>query len=148
MSTDYTASPLTADGAHLLVVIDHRLARIYRAELKGSVPQRIEPFDPHGYGRHLHYVQDDSNGQRRPERKEFYEAVARTLRGAAQVLVFGTGTGASSAMEQLFADLKHHHADLAKRVVGALVVNEHHLTEAQLLARAREFYAGNPALPV
>ena len=56
-------------------------------------------------------------------------------------MLFGTGTGASSAMEQLIGHLKHHHADVAKRIVGSLAVDEHHLTEGQLLARAREFYA-------
>jgi hypothetical protein len=128
------------EGAHLLVVIDHREARIYKTELKGSVPERITPFDPHGYGRYLHSVTDDSNGQRKPERKSFYEEVAKSLQGAGQIVLFGTGTGASSAMEQLIANLKHHHADLARRIVGSVAVDEHHLTEGQLLARAREFY--------
>jgi hypothetical protein len=130
-----------AGGLHLLVVINHRQARVYKAELQGSVPQRVMPYDPGGFGRHLHYVQDDSNGQRKPECKSFYEAVAKTLRDAEKVLLFGSGTGTSSAMEQLLAELKHHHADLAKRVVGTVVVDESHLNEDQLLAKAREFYA-------
>lgn len=129
-----------AHGNHLLVVIDHREARIYRVELKGSVPERITPFDPYGFGRYLHSVTDDSNGQRKPERKSFYEAVAKSLQGAGQILLFGTGTGASSAMDQLLAELRHHHADVATRIVGSVAVDEHHLTEGQLLARAREFY--------
>ncbi len=75
------ASPESVEaGAHLLVVIDHREARIYKADVHGSVPQRITPYDPHGFGRYLHYVQDDSHGQRKPERKSFYESIARTLR--------------------------------------------------------------------
>jgi len=45
----------------------------------------------------LHYNQDDSNGQRKPERRELYEAVAKTLNGAQQILIFGTGTGAEPA---------------------------------------------------
>lgn len=136
------ASPeAQAQGTHLLVVIDHREARIYRTELHGSVPQRITPFDPHGFGRYLHNVQDDSHGQRKPERKSFYEAVAQTLRGAEQVLIFGSSTGASSAMDQLLAALKHDHADVAKHVVGSIVLDEQHLTEDQLLAKARAFYA-------
>ena len=127
-------------GTHLLVVIDHREARIYSTEMHGSVPQRITPYDPFGFGRDLHYNQDDSNGQRKPERKSFYEAVARTLQGAQQILMFGAGTGASSAMEQLIADLKSHQPDLAKRIVGSVVVDEHHLTEPQLLAKARDLF--------
>ena len=128
---------------HLLVVIDHREARIYRALLHGSVPDRIEPFDPHGFGRHLRYVEDDSNGQRKPERKSFYEAVAKSLHGAGQILLFGTGTGASSAMEQLVAELRKHHADLACRVVGSIAVDEHDLTEdwGYWAGQGPDFYA-------
>jgi hypothetical protein len=134
------AAPPPAAGTHLLVVIDHREARIYSTELHGSVPQRIAPYDPFGFGRDLHYNQDDANGQRKPEKKSFYEAVAKTLRGAQQILMFGTGTGASSAMEQLLAELKRHHQDIAKKVVGSIAIDEHHLTEDQLLAKARELF--------
>jgi hypothetical protein len=140
-----TASPQPAEeGKHLMVVIDHREARVYKTELHGSVPQRITPHDPGGCGRHLHYVQDDSNGQRKPERKSFYDAVAKTLQGAEQILMFGSSTGASSAMNQLIAELQRHHKDLARRIVGSLTVDEKHLTEDQLLAKAREFYASMP----
>lgn len=134
MTTQLTAS-------HLLVVIDHREARIYSTELHGSVPQRITPYSPQGVDRHLHYVQDESNGQRKPERKSFYEDVASTLEGDQQILLFGAGTGASSAMEQLFMDLERRHPQVARRIVGRLVVDEQHLTENQLLAKARDFYA-------
>jgi hypothetical protein len=133
-------------GAHLLVVIDHREARVYQAELHGTVPQRIMPFDPGGdSSRHLHYVQDDSNGQRKPERRSFYAAVARTLKGAEKVLLFGSSTGASSAMQQLLLELRHHHPDVARHIVGSAVVDEQHLSEDQLLAKAREFYAAEGA---
>ena len=125
---------------HLLVVIDHREARIYKTELHGAVPQRITPYDPGGFGRHLRHVEDDSTGQRKPERKSFYEAIAKTLGGADQILLFGSGTGASSAMEELLAELKHNHADVAKRIVGSIALDETHLTENQLLAKARGFY--------
>ncbi|MGD0464672.1 MAG: hypothetical protein ABSB74_19480 [Tepidisphaeraceae bacterium] len=136
-----TAAPPSAKvGTHLLVVIDHREARIYSTELRGSVPQRIVPYDPFGFGRDLHYNQDDSNGQRKPEQKSFYEAVAKTLHGAQQILMFGAGTGASSAMEHLVAELKRHHPDIAQRIVGSIVVDEHHLTEDELLAKARELF--------
>src|SRR5437588_837150 len=50
-----------AEGAQLLVVIDHRQARVYKTEMHGSVPEWLTAYDPHGFGRHLHYVQDDSN---------------------------------------------------------------------------------------
>ena len=125
---------------HLLVVIDHQEARVYRTEVSGAVPERITPYDPHGYGRHLHSAQEWTDGKRLPERKSFYE-VAKTLRGTAQVLLFGSGTGRSSAMEMLLADLKAHHPDVAEKVIGSVVVDAHHTTEGELLAQARAFYA-------
>ena len=134
-------SDSTATAPHLLVVIDHQEAKVYRTEVVGAVPERIAPYDPHGHGRHLHSAHEWTDGKRPPERKSYYEAVAKTLRGAEQVLLFVSGTGRSSAMEQLLADLKDHHPDVAGKVVGSVVVDAHHTTEGQLLAHAREFYA-------
>jgi len=127
-------------GSHMLVVLDHREARVYKTELHGAIPKQITPYDPHGFGRNLHYVQDDSNGQRKPERRSFYDAIAKMLSGASEILLFGSGTGASSAMEQLVGELQHHHPEIARRVAGTVSVDAGHLTENQLLAEAREFY--------
>lgn len=138
-SGDREAAPPAA-GTHLLVVIDHQQARVYSAELHGEMPQRIRPYDPFGFGRDLHFVQTGGGGELQPERKSFYEAIAKTLRGAQQILIFGTATGASGAMEHLLADLKKHHHDVAGRVVGAVAVDQHHLTDDQLLAKARELF--------
>ena len=44
-------------------------------------------------------------------------------------------------MEMLLADLKAHHHDVAETIIGSVVVDAHHTTENQLLAKAREFYA-------
>ena len=138
--TNNPVKPAAATGTHLLVVIDHREARIFSTELHDSVPHSIKPYDPLGFGRELHYKGDDSNGQRRPELKSFYEAVAKTLSGAQKILLFGTGTDASSAMEQLLLDLKKNHHDVAAKVVGSFSVDEKHLSENQLLAMAREHF--------
>src|SRR5436190_4270644 len=134
-----TTLATVADGTHLLVVIDHRQARVFKTELRGSTPVRVTPYDPTGLGRHLHEVEGHASGKRRPERKSFYEDVARALAGATEVLVFGSATGASSAMNQLFAEFERFHPALAGRLVGAEVVDGHHLTDEQLLAKARAF---------
>jgi len=44
-------------------------------------------------------------------------------------------------MEHLLLDLKKHHHDVAARIIGSVVIDEHHLTEDQLLAKARELFA-------
>jgi hypothetical protein len=132
---------LVGPGIPLLVIIDHHEAKVYRTEMNGSIPQHLVPYDPYGYRRHLHTQNEESDGKRKPERKSYYEAIAKTLRGAERILIFGSGTGESSAMDQLVADLKHHHRDVADHIVGTIVVDSHHLTEGQLLAQAREFFA-------
>lgn len=126
---------------HLLVVIDHQEAKVYRSEIHGSVPERIVPYDPHGYRKHLHSAHEWTDGKRQQERKSFYEAIAKTLQGAEKVLLFGSGTGRASAMEMLVADLKAHHPDVAGKIIGSVVVDAHHTTENQLLAKARDYYA-------
>jgi len=140
-SGETTVLPPVAPGVHLLVVIDHHEAKIYRTELLGTIPQQLVPYDPHGFGRHLRSDTPETDGKRKPERKSFYEAIAATLLGAEKILIFGSGTGESSATDQLLADLKHNHHDLAEKIVGSIVVDEHHRTEGQLLAQAREFFA-------
>ncbi len=130
-------------GAHLLVVIDHREARIFKAEFHGAVPARITPHDPQGSHRYLHNVENDSNGQRKPELKAFYQAIAQALAGAQKILILGSATGSSSAMDYLVAELKRHHPQIAGRVVGAKVVNEQHMSEDQMLAEARGFFGAS-----
>lgn len=124
-----------------LVVIDHREARIYRSADPGSVPQQIRPHVPDEFFRHAPNSKDFTRGQEKPDPNSFFEPVAGVLNGAGKILVFGSGTGTSSEMEQFVAWLKEHRPDVAQRVVGAQVVDETHLTEAQLLAKAREFFA-------
>jgi hypothetical protein len=139
--TAAAAAPVPA-GVHLLVVIDHRLARVFKTELHGTVPERVVPYDAAGAGRHLHHVEEGgATGRRKPELKSFYAAVAKALEHAERILIFGSGTGAGSAMDRLLAELARHHKAVRGRVVGACVVDDHHLTEDQLLAKARDVYA-------
>jgi hypothetical protein len=133
------ASPAAATD--LLVIIDHHEAKVYRVESRGAVPQILVPFDPHGYGRHLHSAHEWTDGKRQPERKSYYEAVARTLAGAERIVLFGVGTGRSSAMDQLMADLTAHHPAVSVKVIAAVVVDAHHTSEHQLLAEARTLFA-------
>ena len=136
-------APLETNGkdTHWLLVIDHREARIFRAELDGGIPQQILPHKPDDYFRHAHNSQDFSRGQEKPDPNSFFEPVAKALKAGGPILIFGGGTGTSSEMDQFIAWSKLHHPELAKRIIGSLVVDEHHLTEGQLLAKAREFYA-------
>ena len=97
--------------------------------------------EPDDYFRHAHNSKDFSRGQEKPDPNSFFGSVAKALQAPGRILVFGTGTGTSSEMEQFIAWAELHHPELAKRIIGCLVVDEHHLSLDQLLAKAREFYA-------
>jgi hypothetical protein len=131
---------------HWLLVIDHHEARIFHAEMIGAIPQRVLPHKPDEFFRHAHNSKDVSRGQDKPDPISYFEPIVKVLQAAGPILIFGTGTGTSSEMEQFVAWIKIHHPDLSKRVVGSLVVDEHHLSEGQLLANAREFYEAAPIL--
>jgi len=139
-SSDTASATPILPGDHLLIVIDHHEAKVYRTEFRGAKPQQLVPYDPYGYRRHLHYAQEWTDGKRLPEKKSFYDAIVKTLQGGEHILVFGRGTGRSSAMDHLLAELAAHHPVVAKKVVGAVDMDTTHTNENQLLAAAREFY--------
>ena len=136
-----TAPEAELKTTHWLLVINHHEARIFRSEMHGSIPEQIFPHEPDDFFRHAPDSKDFSRGQEKPDPNSFFEPVAKALQGTRQILIFGTGTGTSSEMDQFVEWTKVHHRDLAKRIIGSLVVDEHHLTTDQLLATAREFYA-------
>jgi hypothetical protein len=140
-SLDANPPNSAAKDTHWLVIIDHHEARIYRSATPCAVPQQIRPHVPEDFFRHAHNSKDFSRGQEKPDPNSFFEPVAGVLNGAGKILIFGAGTGMSSEREQFTAWLKRHRPELAERIVGSLVVDASHLTEGQLLAKAREFYA-------
>ena len=141
------AQPKEGDHPHhWLLVINHEGARIFQSEIKDGVPESILPHKPEDYFRHAQDSKETSRGQEKPDPNTFFEPVAMALPGSGPILIFGTGTGTSSEAEQFVTWCKTHHPAMVERIVGSLVVDEHHLSEGQLLAKAREFYATQPLL--
>jgi hypothetical protein len=145
--SEATPPKTNASEAHWLLVIDHHQARIFRSEMQGAVLQRILPHEPEDYFRHAHNSKAFSRGQEKPDPNSFFEPVARALQAPGQILILGNGTGTSSEMDQFIAWLQIHHPDLARRTIGSMVVDERHLSEGQLLAKAREFYTNAVMAP-
>ncbi len=137
-----TATPvLIAKEPHWLLVIDHHEARIFNMEMEGAEPKRILPYEPSRYFRHAPDSKTTTRGEEKPNPNTFFEPVAKVFEASGLILLFGTGTGTSSEMEQFRGWIKQHHPETSKRIIGAVAIDEHHLTEGQMLAKAKEFYA-------
>jgi len=139
--SEIAPSEVPGEETQWLLVIDHHEARIFRSTTPGAMAQQIRPHVPEDFFRHAQNSQDFSRGQEKPDPNSFFEPVAGALNGAGKILVLGTGTGTSSEMDQFISWLQLNRPALAKRVVGSLVVDENHMTENELLAKAREFFA-------
>jgi hypothetical protein len=134
------ATEVTADS---LLVIDHREARIFRLDASGTEPQRILPHKPEDFFRHEHNSKEFTRGMEKPEPNSYFEPVALALRDATRILVFGTGSGMASEMEQFGSWLDLKHPELAKRVIGSVTVDESHMSDGQLLAKAHSIFGDN-----
>jgi hypothetical protein len=129
------------EGLHMLVVIDHKEAKIYKTEIKGSVPETVKPHNGLGHSSHVHSKHDYSDHTEKPNHNAYFEAVTNSIMNAEKILVFGDGEGSSNTMDLYVAWLTEHHKPLSERILAAVKVDQSHMTEGQLLARAREIYA-------
>jgi hypothetical protein len=124
----------------MIVVIDHHTARIFR-DLGGSRPNEevtIKPYDPHHFHRHLvHRKEAHYEGDRVPEENSYYEEVAVALAPANEIVLIGSGTGKSSAVEALVDYLERHHADLSRLVKATETADLSALTEPEIEAIAK-----------
>ena len=128
-------------GLRLVGVINQQEALIFRTEDRGAIPVRIHPHDPHRVLHHLDHTEGGDRAAQSHENATYYEAIAEALAGADEVLLMGNGTGGSNAMIHLKEFLQEHHPQIANRLVGAIKLDLEALSEGQLLAEARGFFA-------
>jgi hypothetical protein len=135
----------TNPQGHVLVVISHHDARIFHSELHGTPAEPVRSHDSRYLG-HAVDSKDFSRGKENPPPGSYFEPLAAALDEARKILLFGCASGDSSEMDGFRTWLEKHHPELAGRIVGSVVVDEHHLSDGELLAKAREFYAQLPLL--
>ncbi len=129
-----------AQPRRMVVVVDHHAAHLYQ-DRDGSRPQdqgTIQPYDPHGFHRHLiHRKEAHYQGDRVPEETAFYERVAKALVSADEIVLIGHGSGKSSAVNVLADHLKTHHPDVARRVKAIETADLSALSEPEVEAIAK-----------
>ena len=133
-------SKLSESDGNFLLVINHEKAKVYQTETKGADALQVKPEDPHGHSRHVHSAHDYSDHIEKPNHNAYFQAIADGLQSAQKILIFGEGGGSSSTMDLFVAWLKEHKPVLAERVVDAVIINETHMTEPEVLAKARAMY--------
>jgi hypothetical protein len=133
-------------NGHAILVISYHGADIYPTDATGSAaPTRIVPEDASGKLRTMHHKANNPEGWYGKIEKSWYTQLAEALRPAAQILIVGNGKGHSNGMLHFMQYLAQHDHDLMKRIVGSIESDSEDLTEAEILALARDFYGdGSP----
>jgi hypothetical protein len=125
----------------LIVVLDHSGARLFHAGTDAPEPAHVEPHDPTGHDQQVHKPKGDDDRHGGPHRKQFYEAVAKRLKGAERILMIGDGRGASNEIAHFLTEMETHHQELAGRVIGNEILDLHHMSDGEMLAKANDLFA-------
>jgi hypothetical protein len=125
----------------LLLVIDARRARVYKVRFLEGVPRQVLPYDPFGYRHRSNHHCDHSPEEPLSVADSSRRAAVTTLRGSAKVLVFASGLRAGPAMENYLDYFRNHHPDVARRLIGSMTLSESEVSEDELLANVRAFWA-------
>ena len=127
-------------SGHAILVITYHGADVYATDSTNGAPRRIVPKDPRGRLRTMHHKADNPGGWYGTIEQSWYAELAEALRPAAEILIIGNGKGHSNGTLQFMQYLAQHDHDLMKRIVGSIESDAEDLTEAQILALAKEFY--------
>jgi hypothetical protein len=133
-------TPLTpADPLHtVLVVISHHDARIFHSDANGTPAEPVRSHHSRYFG-HRAGSKDFSRGMENPAPGSFFEPLALALNDASKILLFGSSAGNAGEMQGFRMWLDKHYPQVAARIVGSAVVDEHHMSDGELLAKARNF---------
>lgn len=110
-----------------VVYMDHEHAKIFKLNPEGQDQVKMD--------RHEIRHHKNNEGEKHSDHEKFYHSVANELKAATEILVIGHGTAKQEFVHHLE---NHHHADVAKKVVGVETVD--HPTDNQVLALARKFF--------
>lgn len=116
----------------MVILINTNEANLYHLNPDGVVKDEIKYAGP----KHPAETNAANHPIHQTDEERFYHQVCETLEKtkADEWLVFGAGPG----IDHFFNHLEKHHKGLKKNVVGQFKIP--HLTENQLLARARNYF--------
>ncbi len=116
---------------HLLVWIDHQLAKLAAVEGEEIRWRRVASTHPH---RHLHHKANESGSGHAAVDTDYLERVSQALQGYARILL----TGPSSAKLELMSYLERRHPRIASCIAG--IESLDHPSDGELAAIGRKFF--------
>ena len=130
------------NGNFVVVALTTREAKVWATGVKpGAKPEMIMAADPHAEHRHVRTGQADHMHHRRIDDAVFYGAIADAVAGAGSILLMGHGKGKANAMLSFVQFLERKRPDVARLVEGAVDHDLEAMTDAQVLAAAREWHS-------
>lgn len=100
-----------------------------------------EPHERHHSGRvGLGTITDQGNDPEYPGHA-FYEEIAQAVAKAPQILLLGHGKGKANTVSKFVHYLEEKHPQMAGKVVGTININLQALTDPEILAKSRDWYA-------
>lgn len=127
------------------VAITQTYAKLWLSGLDPSAQaKRIETAEPHE--RHhagrvgLATIADQGHDPEFPT-AVFYEEIARELAKSPQILLLGHGKGKANTMVKFARFLEQKHPQLANKVVGTININLQAMTDPEILAMSRTWFA-------
>ena len=136
-----TLASVSHEQGDYVLMLDHSDAKVFSSAAENSTPTHIEPYDPHGMDKHVHDTHEYARRYTTALHHEFYERIALALRPAEKILVFCAGNGSSQEFDHMLEDLNGEQFGVASRIVGVINLDLSHMTEGQVLARAREAFS-------
>jgi hypothetical protein len=137
--------PRGDQALRLVLLLDHHQARLFRLEGDAVDHAVLHPHGLWATGERLSHRHDrDIAGQRAPLDYAYLEEIAGAMAAAEAVLLLGHGHGESDMRNVLLQHLQTRHPALVERIVAIETVDASALSDAQLLALAREHFGNLP----
>jgi hypothetical protein len=142
------ASPTSPRGdvSHRLVLhLNHHVTDVFRLEGDEVEHAALRPHGVWGSGEHLTHRHDrDVAGQRASRDNDYLARITAAMAEADAVLLLGHGSGESDMRSVLLDYLQTHRRDLLEKIVGIETLDDAGMSEAALLAVAREHFGNLP----
>ena len=118
---------------HAVVWIDHQEAHVLH-----FTPDAVEKTLVHAHAkdRKTHHRKGVIGAGKAPEDREYFDKIAASLAGAAEILIVGP----AQAKEEFARYLQKHAHDLAAKVVAVEAAD--HPSDGELLKLARHYFVG------